>query len=97
MFPGPTILSTRRMVSVPKARAAMAWAPPTRYASVTPAMRAATSTAGSSDLSRAGGDARTMSLTPATRAGTTVISTVDGYAARPPGTYTATRPSGRTS
>src|ERR1700721_700919 len=29
-LPGPTILSTRGIVSVPKARAAIAWAPPTR-------------------------------------------------------------------
>src|SRR5262245_42283025 len=97
MLPGPTILSTRLIVSVPYASAAMACAPPTRYASVTPAMRAAVSTTGSRDLSAPGGDTSTISGTPATRAGIAVISTVDGYAARPPGTYTATRDSGRTS
>ena len=37
----------------------------------------------------------TTSLTPATCAGTTVINTVDGYAAAPPGTHTPTRLSGR--
>src|SRR6059058_3495861 len=41
MLPGPTILSTRRIVAVPYARAATAWAPPRRHASVTPAARVA--------------------------------------------------------
>src|SRR3972149_3586872 len=47
MLPGPTILSTRRIVAVPYASAATACAPPTRQPSVTPAIRAAASTAGS--------------------------------------------------
>jgi hypothetical protein len=45
---------------------------------VTPATRAAASTAGFSDPSAAGGETSTISRTPATRAGTTVISTVEG-------------------
>ena len=40
-LPGPTILSTLGTVWVPKARAAMAWAPPTLKILVTPASRAA--------------------------------------------------------
>ena len=86
MFPGPTILSTRRIAAVPYASAATAWAPPTRQPSVTPAIFAAASTAGSTRPSSPGGVTSTISRTPATRAGTAVISTVDGYAARPPGT-----------
>ena len=78
MFPGPTILSARRIVAVPYASAAIAWAPPTRYASVTPAILAAASTAGLTDPSLAGGVTSTISLTPATRAGTAVINTVEG-------------------
>src|SRR4051795_13474009 len=39
----------------------------------------------------------TPSRTPATPAGIAVISTVDGYAARPPGTYRPARSTGRTA
>src|SRR5438128_6248777 len=42
-----------------------------------------------------GGVASTTSATLATRAGIAVISTVDGYAARPPGAYTPARLTGR--
>src|SRR5438105_2816211 len=42
-----------------------------------------------------GGVASTTSATLATRAGITVISTVDGYDARPPGAYTPARLTGR--
>ena len=42
-----------------------------------------------------GGAITAISLTPATCAGTTVMSTEDGYAAAPPGTHTPTRRSGR--
>ncbi len=39
--------------------------------------------------------ATAISVTPATRAGTQHITTDDGYAARPPGTYTPARLTGR--
>ena len=61
--PGPTILSTRGIVAVPYASAAIACAPPTRNSRVTPASSAAAITAGSGrgqhddDLAHAG-DAR---------------------------------------
>ena len=42
-----------------------------------------------------GGATTASSLTPATWAGTAVISTVEGYAAAPPGTQMPTRSSGR--
>ena len=41
-----------------------------------------------------GGEQRITSRTPATRAGTAPMSTLLGYAARPPGAYTPTRASG---
>ncbi len=63
----------------------MAWAPPTRYTSSTPATAAAASVASSMWPSAAGGTHSTTSRTPATRAGAAHISTVDGYRARPPG------------
>ncbi len=44
-----------------------------------------------------GGVAMMISFTPATRAGTTVIRTVERSGAPPPGTYTPTRSRGRTS
>src|SRR5207247_1958430 len=54
-----------------------------RQPSVTPATRAAASTTGFTRPSAAGGVTSAISRTPATRAGTAVMSTVDGYAARP--------------
>src|SRR5947207_1926688 len=65
LLPGPTILSTRGIVMVPYASAAMAWAPPTRMSFVTPASRAAAITTGSGR-----GQTAMISRTPATRAGT---------------------------
>ena len=44
ILPGPVILSTRGIVSVPKAMAAIAWAPPILKILDTPASLAATST-----------------------------------------------------
>src|SRR5206468_1084451 len=92
-FPGPTILSTRGTLSVPYASAATACAPPIRYSRSTPARWQAARTIGVSPSFPTGETAIT-SPTPATRAGMPVMSTVDGYAARPPGTYTPTRASG---
>ncbi len=80
-LPGPTILSTRGTVAVPYARAATAWAPPTRKSRVTPASSAAAITAGSGR-----GQTATISRTPATRAGTAVIRSEEGSGNRPPGT-----------
>ena len=73
-LPGPTILSTFFMDSVPSARAAIACAPPTRYISDTPAISNATMVSGFIG----GGEQAHISLTPATRAGTAVMSAVDG-------------------
>ena len=64
---------------------AMAWAPPIRYTSSTPAIAAAASTDGADRPSGPGGEHRASSATPATRAGTAVMSTVDARGARPPG------------
>src|SRR5687768_8057384 len=44
---------------------------------------------------RFGGVTRTTSFTPATRAGITLINTVEGNGAVPPGTYNPTRSIGR--
>ena len=53
------------------------------------AQAASTAGCGQAAVARAlGGDATAISLTPATWAGTTFITTDDGYATRPPGTYT---------
>ena len=85
-FPGPAITSTRGTLSVPYAIAATACAPPAFTTSSAPARDAANNTAGGTDPSGDGGVHTTTRSTPATRAGTTVMHTVDGYAARPPGT-----------
>ena len=53
----------------------MAWAPPTRQISVTPASLAAARTAG---FTPPGGVTIAMRPTPAMRAGTAFISTVEG-------------------
>ena len=58
--------------------AAMAWAPPIRYTSSTPAMEAAHSVAVSILPSAAGGTQSAMLPTPATRAGAAHMSTVEG-------------------
>ena len=84
-FPGPTILSTGGTVSVPYAMAATACAPPALTTRSAPARCAANSTAGRTEPSGPGGVHSTTRSTPATRAGTTVMHTVEGYAARPPG------------
>ena len=78
--------STGSIVSVPYAIAATACAPPIRYTSSTPASAAAASVESGMLPSAAGGVARTTCGTPATLATTAVMSTVDGYRARPPGT-----------
>ena len=77
-FPGPLITSTRGIDSVPQARAAIAWAPPIRYTSRTPARWAAASTIGLGSPPGPGGVTITRRSTPATRAGTAFISTVLG-------------------
>ena len=78
ILPGPQMMSTRGTVSVPNAMAAMAWAPPMRNMRSTPAMSAATSTAGAGIWSPLVGVQTMTSSTPATLAGMAVISTVDG-------------------
>src|SRR5947209_10091535 len=95
MFPGPATTSTRGIDSVPYAIAAIACAPPARYTVSTWAIAAAARIASGTVPSRRGGVASTTSSTPATRAGMAVISTVDGYGARPPGAYTPARRTGR--
>ena len=93
--PGPTITSTGATESVPYASAATAWAPPIRYTTSTPHNLQAARVAALAFPSGPGGVATAISVTPATRAGTQHITTDDGYAARPPGTYTPARPTGR--
>ena len=82
-LPGPTILSTRGIVAVPYASAAIAWAPPTRKIRVTPESAHAASTA---SVAPVGGTTAMISCTPATRAGTAFMITDEGYDALPPGT-----------
>ena len=53
---------------------------------VAPAIRAAAATSTGIDPSRFGGVVTITSGTPASRATAAVMITVDGYAARPPGT-----------
>ena len=72
-FPGPTILSTRAIVSVPYASAAIAWAPPTAYTSSIPSSRAVASVA-----SAGRGVTTAIRSTPATGAGTAAITSEDG-------------------
>ena len=77
-LPGPTILATAPMRAVPQARAAMAWAPPTRNtASSTPATTRAAARAGLRSSAR-GGVTTVTTGTPATRAGIAFISTDEG-------------------
>ncbi len=57
----------------------MAWAPPMAYTSSTPATAAAASVGPATrPVARSGGTHRTIWSTPATRAGTAVISTDEG-------------------
>jgi hypothetical protein len=77
-LPGPTILSTRGTVSVPNAIAPTACAPPIANARSTPQTSAAASVAAGGQPSRPGGEQITTSSQPATRAGTAIITTVDG-------------------
>jgi hypothetical protein len=72
-LPGPTILSTRGIDSVPYASAATACAPPIRNSPVTPASSAANITVGSGR-----GQTANTSPTPAVTAGIAVISSDDG-------------------
>src|SRR5260370_39159374 len=76
---------------------ATACAPPAACTSVMPsnAHAARIDGCGKPSCSGWGGDATAISLTPATWAGMTFISTEDGYATRPPGTYTPARRTGR--
>src|SRR5436190_5885363 len=89
LLPGPVILSTRGIVSVPNASAAIACAPPTAKTSLTPSSTSAAATAG---LLRTvpGGVVTSILVSPAILARTTFITTDDGYAAVPPGTYNPT-------
>ena len=77
-LPGPTSTSTGRIVSVPSAIAATAWAPPMAYTSSTPARLQAASTACAGRPSGPGGEQTAISLTPATCAGTSAITALDG-------------------
>src|SRR5215208_1350696 len=86
--------STRGTVAVPNAIAAIAPAPPIANTRSTPAISAAASTTLDGVPDDEGGEQRITSRTPATRAGIAPISTLLGYAARPPGAYTPTRSSG---
>ena len=94
-LPGPTIRSTRGTLAVPYASAAIAPAPPSaKTRSAFASAAAASTTLAGRPEDRSGGEQTTTSPTPTTRAGTTPMNTLLGYAARPPGAYTPTRPSG---
>ncbi len=77
-FPGPTILSTARTVSVPQARAPIACAPPITYNSSTPISPQAPRSASERAPSLPAGVATANSRTPASRAGMADMSTDDG-------------------
>ena len=76
---------------------ATACAPPAAYTSSMPSSAHAARMVGCGQpsLSVCGGLTTAMDSTPATLAGTTFITTLDGYTARPPGTYNPTRRTGR--
>src|ERR1700722_7079849 len=106
MLPGPVIMSTAgssvpSVSTPPYAISATAWAPPTAHTSSTPSSRAAAKIVGCGRPSNrasyrpwdwaCGGLATASEPTPAACAGTTFITTLDGYTALPPGTYRPTR------
>src|SRR5579875_601235 len=80
MLPGPVTRSTGGHPSTPYANIATAWAPPTACTSSTPSRAQAASTAGFGrpPNSGFGGDATASEATPATWAGTTFMTTLDG-------------------
>ena len=90
-LPGPKILSTLGTLSVPKAIAATAWAPPMRKMRVIPHSRSARRTSGATEPSLRQGVQRMRSRQPARAAGTASISTVENRGALPPGMYRPTR------
>src|SRR5258708_8042381 len=101
MLPGPVTMSTGTSpapsVSVPPyASSATACAPPTAQTSSTPSSAAAARIVGcgSPPKPACGGEQTTSDSTPAACAGTTFITTVDGYTASPPGAYRPTRSTG---
>src|SRR5439155_26162418 len=83
-LPGPVITSTGTHPDVPYANMAIACAPPTAYTSSTSSSAQAASTYGSgSPVCFWGGLVTAIEPTPATWAGTTFITTLDGYTASP--------------
>ena len=74
------------MSPAPKARAAIAWAPPIVQIAVIPQMSAASAMTGSSPPSGRGGVTTTISPTPAARAGIASIIRVEKSGVLPPGT-----------
>src|SRR5690606_31003385 len=86
-LPGPNILYTGGMVSVPKVMPAMACMPPTLYILVIPHRLAAYKMAGCTFPSLLGGVQRTISLQPAMLAGMANINMVENNGAVPPGIY----------
>ena len=83
------------MVSVPKAAAATACAPPAFTIFSTPASFAATKVAGSTEPSGIGGVKIIGCATPATTAGIAVINVTEGKLPLPRGEYSATVSSGK--
>lgn len=102
MLPGPVTMFAGAHSSVPYANIATAWAPPTAYTSSTPSSAQAARIVGCGrppagspgKAGFCGGDASAMDSTPASWAGTTFITTEDGYTERPPGAYRPTRSTG---
>ena len=80
--------STGSTPATPYASIAIACAPPTAYTSSTPSRAQAARTVGSGSpaASGRGGEASAIDRTPATWAGTTFITTLDGSGDSPPGT-----------
>src|ERR1043165_5351005 len=96
MLPGPVTRSTRRHGPAPWANIAIACAPPTAYTSSTPSRAHAARIVGcgSPPWSACGGEETAREADPASWAGTTFMTTLEGYTARPPGTYRPTRSTG---
>ncbi len=96
MLPGPVTMFTGRHSSVPYANIATATAPPAAYTSSTPSSAQAARMVGCGRPSNSacGGEASAMDSTPASWAGTTFMTTEDGYTERPPGAYRPTRSTG---
>ena len=85
LFPGPNILSTRGIDSVPNAKAAIDWAPPTLKILPIPLNFAATVTASLTTPKSLGGETTTDCLFLASEDGTPSMIAVEGSGLFPAG------------